>query len=575
MQLRQYQRDAVDAVFSWFETQAGNPLVVVPTGGGKSVIQSTFLREVFAIDPTARVLCVTHVRELIEQNHRALLRDWPGAPAGIYSAGLRRRDTRSQILFGGVQSIYNRIDEIGGFDLVIVDEAHLIPATGFGRYQQLFAGLRAHNEKLRVIGLTATPYRMDTGRLDRGDDDHQRVFDGVAYECDILQLISDGYLSPLRNIGGVAEIDTSKVHLRGGEYIESELQAAAMVGDLVEQAAEEIVQRAGSRRSWLVFACGIQHAERTAAALRARGVETAVVFGATAAGERDEIVSGFRSGRLKCIVNVGVLTTGFDAPMVDLVVLLRPTKSPGLYVQMVGRGLRIAPGKADCLILDFGGNIAQHGPINQIVLRERRAKKSDDDDVLEEIPELVMTPCMRCRVMLDIAVTVCPNCGLQQPEKKRSPNHETKPEEQLSILSPKQGPIQRWTVRRTDYSEHPGKGGKPSTLRAEYEVSYKKRVSEWVCFNHEVGSFPRKKAERWWSERGGKLPAPESVDLALCRISIGELPEVVEVVVNTTEEFPRVVAAKIDVAEAGWQADAEDAKIPGPTADIPLGDLPF
>lgn len=559
--LRDYQQAAVDATFDWLANRKGNPLVVVPTGGGKSVILSEIIIQAYRADPDVRIMVVTHVKELIEQNHAALLRMWPGAPAGVYSAGLRRRDERAQILFCGIQSVYDKTEAIGRFNVAIVDEAHLIPANGFGRYRTLFAALTKYNPNLRVVGLTATPFRTDSGRLDTGDE---RIFHGLAYVCEILPLIEAGYLSRITNIAGNAEIDTSQVAIRGGEYVESELQAAAMAGDNVAQAVEETIKRAAGRKSWLLFATGIEHAKAVAEELRKRGVETATIFGNTGHHERDAIVKGFRAGLVRCVVNVGVLTTGFDAPAVDLVVLLRPTYSPGLYVQMVGRGLRTAPGKKDCLILDFGGNVLRHGPINRVNIRQPKAKGDEN----QEEPATVKK-CPECGLVVDRDATEC-ECGY---EFARGPaEHDATPEETLPILEPKRAPIERWKVGRTFYDSH-CKPGKRPVLRVTHLCGFGQEVNEWVCIEHDAGSFPRKKAERWWVERGGPLPVPDTVDVALTILSVRPLPDVVEVVVLTTGEFPEVKGAKIDREDAGWRADAEDAG--KPSTDVPDDDLPF
>lgn len=328
IQLRPYQAEAVEALFAWFEEHTTNPLIVAPTGAGKSVILTAFVREVLRQYPSERILVVTHVRELIQQNHDAMLRVWPEAPVGIWSAGLKRRDKRAQVLFCGIQTVYAKAAAIEWADLILVDEAHLIPRDGMGMYRQFLNDLLAINSKVKVIGLTATPYRTDTGRLDRGPD---ALFGGIAYDCDIVSLIEQGYLSRITNRGTAAAIDTRGVHRRGGEFIPAELEAAALTGDLVPRAVDEIVARAGDRKSWLLFCCGVDHATQVRDELRRRGIESECIFGKTPKGERDAIIERFRAGKLRTITNMNVLTTGFDAPNIDLIALLRPTCSPGLY----------------------------------------------------------------------------------------------------------------------------------------------------------------------------------------------------------------------------------------------------
>lgn len=328
MQLRPYQQEAVDSIFAWFEKETGNPLVVLPTGAGKSLVLAAFIHAVLSSYPRERILVLTHVKELIAQNHAQLLRCWPGAPAGICSAGLRRREHDAPILFAGIQSVFRHAAKIGWVDLVLVDEAHLIPKEGFGMYRALLKDLLSMNSKLKVIGLTATPFRTGEGSLDAGAD---RMFHGIAYSANLVELIRDGYLSPVTTKATAAEVSTAGVHRQGGEFVAKELEDAALSGDLVERACREIIARGADRKAWLVFCCGVRHAKAVAAQIDAAGVTVACIFGDTDQGERDEAIAAFKAGRLRCIVNVNVLTTGFDAPHVDLIALLRPTCSPGLY----------------------------------------------------------------------------------------------------------------------------------------------------------------------------------------------------------------------------------------------------
>lgn len=539
--LRGYQQGAIDAIYAWFERESGNPLVVAPTGSGKSMIAAGFIHSVVSRWPTERIVVVTHVRELVAQDYDALLRAWPNAPAGICSAGLRRREWRAPILFAGIQTVYKHAAKVGWTDLVIIDEAHLLPKEGFGMYRTFLDALLSMNDKLKVIGLTATPFRTDSGRLDAGKD---RMFHGIAYDCDLVKLIDDGFLSPVKSRGTKAEIDVSGVHKRGGEFIAGELEAAAMADGLVEAAADEIVARGIDRKSWLVFCCGIEHARQVREALATRGIESACVFGDTHLDERDATVQRFRAGALRAVVNVGVFTTGFDAPNVDMIVLLRATESPGLYVQMVGRGLRRAPGKTDCLVLDFGGNVERHGPLDAI-----KTGGGEKDD--EEPGAPPVRKCPECLTFVLISLKVCPECGFEfeiLAAESGTPPHQAKPDEESALLSRDQPAIERWQVVTMKTREH-HKEGKPTSMRVDYDCGFRRWVSEWVCFEH--AGFARKKAEQWWRERGGKEPIPETVDQARVRIEFGELRKVLSVTVDQRGEYPRLISVKLEETEAG------------------------
>lgn len=551
MNLRPYQSEAIDALYRWFETHTGNPLVVLPTGAGKSVVLATFVRQVLEAFPNERILAITHVKELIEQNHAALLRLWPEAPAGIYSAGIGRRDADARILFGGIQSVHKKADKIGWADLILVDEAHLIPSDGFGMYRRFIDDLASINPKLKVIGLTATPFRTDSGRLDTGGG---RIFHGIAYDAGIADLIEQGYLSPVTCKATASTIDTTDVHRRGGDFVESELQAAALAGDNVPRAVAEMMQRGQGRKAMLVFCCGIAHARRVAEELQRHGVDCATIFGSTPKGEREDIIERFKARQLRAIVNVNVLTTGFDAPHVDLVAILRPTLSPGLYVQMVGRGLRLAEGKTNCLVLDFGGNVRRHGPIDDVVIREP-GQKGDGTPPAKECPS--------CAELVAAGVRECPECGYEFPPPE--PKHEDRPDENVHIVN--KPAIERWSGVRVRYSHHHNRERPLPVMRVEYEAGFQQRASEWVCFEHD--GFARRKAESWWRNHGGNEPVPSSVDEAIVRATdCKELLEPFEVVVDTRGKYPEVKGVR-------FREPGDEPDVPPANTEFDLSSLPF
>lgn len=551
--LRPYQREAIDGVFDWWEKGGGNPLVVIPTGGGKSLILAGLIHEILGVCATDRILVLTHVKELIEQNHAQLLRCWPSAPAGVYSAGIGKRQHDAQVCFAGIQSVHDKAGLIGRADLVFIDEAHLVPKEGMGMYRRFLEAQRSMNSYLKVVGLTATPFRTDSGLLHEGDD---RLFDGIAYTADLVRLVKEKWLSPIISKHPRAEINTVGVHTQAGEFVAKELEAAAMAGDLVEASCAEIVRRAGDRKSWLVFTCGIGHAEAVAAELRQHGVTVGTIFGDTDKAERAATIARFKRGELRCIVNVNVLTTGFDAPAVDVVAILRPTKSPGLFVQMCGRGLRLADGKADCLLLDFGGNLRRHGPLDQV-----KARKPG-----EATGEAPVKVCPICESDVATAARFCPDCGHEFPP--REIQHDEQPEQAAAPIAGLVDAIQRWQVQRVRYSYHKKVGKEHAVLRVEYECGFQQRASAWICFDHP--GFPRKKANAWWTKAGGRLPFPSSVADAEMRATEGhELPQPYEITVDVRGKYPTVLAAKWERLEAG-ETDEADAV----AADVD-GDLPF
>ena len=406
MQLRPYQQKAIDALFAYFDhNKTGNPCLVLPTGAGKSHVVAAFCKNVVQTWPDQKILMLTHVKELIEQNAEKMRQHWPNAPLGIYSAGLNRREV-SSITFGGIQSLRNKAQILGHIDLILVDECHLIGHDAEGGYRELIADLTVLNPHLRVIGLTATPFRLGHGYIHEGDN---VIFTHLIEPVLIEDLINDGYLAPLRSKPTSVKLLTDGVKKRGGDYIESELQKAVDTQPLNTGVVEEIIHYAYNRKSWLVFCAGIEHAQHITDELLQRDIKAACVTGKTPAGERARILQQFKSGDIQAVVNVSVLTTGFDAPNTDLIAMLRPTESPSLYMQMVGRGLRLKDHCTDCLVLDFAGNVSKHGPVTAVAAPDER--KTGEPRTKE---------CPDCEEILAKNALVCHCCGLEfaPPEPK-------------------------------------------------------------------------------------------------------------------------------------------------------------
>lgn len=532
--LRDYQEECVQAHFDFFDRHRApeeNPLFVVPTGGGKSLVIAEFIARSRRLWPQTRFLVLTHVRELIRQNHDEFV-SHIGRPlqqvAGIYSAGLARRDLHCPVLFAGIQSIWERADELGPFDLVLVDEAHLIPKRGQGRYRSYLAALRKINPRVRVLGYTATHYRLDGGYLHRGAD---RLFTHVAYDVRIELLVQRGFLAPLVARLPEKPVDVSGVKISStGDYAADELEAAMREDGCVEAACEETVRLAAQqgRTSWLIFASGKLHAADIVEELGRRGVAAVAVFGDTPKKDRDDVVQRFRAGQLRALVNVGVLTTGFNAPRIDLMAIMRPTQSASLYVQMMGRGMRTFAGKKDCLVLDYGGNVERHGPINAV-----RPRGAGPDGEVDKGPAPTKV-CPVCRTIVGLGTPICGTClyewpaAMMQVEHARVASHLCPLD--LEAGKPRVLPVTGWFFRLHE------KEGRPPSMRIDLMAGMK-CVQDWLCFEHE--GFPGRKAKRWWRLLGGLEPAPDKSSDAVARAP-AELRQPAAVEVVDDGEYLRV-----------------------------------
>lgn len=525
--LRPYQRDAIDSVLNYWQSGGGNPLVEMATGTGKSIVIAKLVRELMANYSDMRVLMLVHVKELVAQNFQAMLRVWPQAPIGINAAGLNRRDTHHPILFASIQSVFRNAKRLGPRDLVIVDEAHLVPRDGDGMYQKLLGELDAPHG-MRVVGFTATPYRMDSGRLDRGD---KRLFEKIVYSYDIASGIDDGFLSNLTSKATATSIDVSGVARRGGEFVPGALEIAVDKDWITRGAVDEIIKYGEQRRSWLVFCTGVKHAHHVRDEIRSRGISCEAVTGDTPSGDRDRILRDFKEGRIRCLTNAMVLTTGFDAPRVDLIAMLRPTLSTGLYVQIVGRGTRLADGKTDCLVLDFAGNVKRHGPVDAVSIREERkaAGKSEDSEVRAK-------ECPACKTLVALNARSCPSCGHEWPLREE-PKHEAVADASTSIVS--RGAPSWIEVDNVAYYRHE-KAGSPPSLRVEYVCGFIVH-REWICFEHT--GFARMKAEKWWREKSS-VPIPATVDGALQIVN--QLPHPSHIQIRPSGKYFEVVGKKFN-----------------------------
>jgi len=520
VELRPYQTDAVQAIYTYFATKQGNPLIVLPTGSGKSLTLAAFIKGAIEAYPTTRIIVLTHVKELIEQDAQAIIRYWPDAPIGIWSAGVGQK-TKEQITVAGIQSIHGLPAKFAGTDLVIIDEAHLVSKKADTMYGRFLAGLRKHNPALKLIGLTATSYRMDSGLLTEGDE---RIFTDVAYEAGVGDLIKQGYLCPLVAKNGATKADLSTVHTRGGEFVANELQAAMDKSDLIQGALDEVAKYAHDRQHILGFCAGVEHAAHCAEAARHRGWTADYVSGDMGATERDHKIESFKSGRLRFLFNAMLLTTGFDYPSIDCIVMLRPTKSTGLYVQIMGRGLRKDGKKENTLVLDFAGNVERHGPIDQIKVK-RKGQKG------ESVSVAPVKECPNCHELLATSIRICPACDHVFPQGAA---HGTEAADAVIVAALEKPRV--YTVDRVEYQKHE-KAGKAPSLKVTYWSGIS-TFDEWVPVADER-SFIKKHAVQWFWARG--CMCPDTVDGALEMVN--RIPAPDTITVKRDGKYWRVVSA--------------------------------
>lgn len=547
MIFRDYQEEAIDSPFQYFQAgNTGNPVIAMPTGTGKSPVIAGFIQRALQTYPNQRILKLTHVKELIEQNFSTLMKIWPTAPAGIYSAGVGRKDLGAPITYCGIQSVAKKPELFGHVDLALVDECHLVSPNANTSYQKFFNSLKEVNPYFKVIGLTATPFRLGQGLI---TDTDSGIFTDIC--CDMTgvaafnRFVAEGYLAPLIPKPTTTTIDLDGVRIHGGEFVGKDLQAATDKEEITWAALQETLELGHNRKHWLIFATGVEHCQHIVAMLDVMGIPAAAVHSKLTDAQRLEALTGFAQGKYRALVNNNVLTTGYDFPGIDLIVALRATNSPGLWVQMLGRGTRpvYAPGfdlqtvegrltammishKQNCMVLDFTRNTTRLGPINDPVMPKAKGKGGGVAPV---------RLCEQCSTYLHASIRVCPHCGYEFPiDVKFGFNAGT---DQVMVSDDLQ--IEVFKVDRVTYQKHI-KDGRPDAIKVSYFCGLR-MFNTYVCLEH--GGFAAKKGRDWWRKAWSPELSefiPETTETAL--ESINHLLEPKQIRVWVNKKYPEIMA---------------------------------
>jgi DNA repair protein RadD len=409
MQLRNYQVRALQQLYDWFaKNSKGNPVLNMPGGSGKSVVIASLAKDALQNWPETRVLMLVRSKELVQQNSAKLRQVWPNAPMGIVSASLNKKQYGEPITYASIDSVAKRAGLIGWIDLCLIDEAHMCSPSEEGNYRRLLFDLLAINPNMRVVGFSASPYRLGHGMINEGDT---AIFHEILEPVSIEELVYHGHLVPLRSKVTKHKLEAHGLHKRGGDYIQSEMEAAYNTIDHNTALVSETLRLAENCKHWLIFASGKDHARQLAEEFNAQGIAADWLATPVSNTDRERKLSDFESGKIRALVNVGILTTGYDFPALDCIVFARSTMSPGLYLQMAVRGMRPALNKQDCLVLDFAGVVRQHGPITAIQPPKQKGEGNG------EAPVKV---CDECGELVHISVMVCPACQTPFPPPQKA-----------------------------------------------------------------------------------------------------------------------------------------------------------
>lgn len=378
--LRDYQTEAVKAGIDFFRNgkKGKNEIIVMPTGSGKSLIIASIAEKL-----TGGTLVLQPSKEILEQNYRKMIEfGVPPHRLGIYSASLNRKEAR-KITFATIGSVIRKLDQFDHVKNVIIDECHLVNAKG-GQYAQLIEHFGG-----KTLGLTATPYRLHAFR-DMYDKPcvvakfltrtRPKVFDSLCHVTQVGKLYRDGFLCPVKYVKDSGYDQTAiGLNSTGMDFDDASLKRYNETMDLVGKVATHI--RENRANHTLVFCTFVSEADKLSKDLNALGISSAVISGKTPPKDREKLLEDFQAGRIKVITNVGVLTTGFDFPAIDCLILSRPTQSVALYYQMVGRGIRIHPSKKFVTVIDLCGNVDRFGSIEsfEVIKGDTRTPRLQSD----------------------------------------------------------------------------------------------------------------------------------------------------------------------------------------------------
>ena len=558
MKLRWYQQEAVDSIFNSFDKRLGNPLVQLPTGTGKSLIPPAFIYRALMQYPGLRFIVATHVKELVRQNYEEMLEYWQLAPAGIYSAGLDRRDIALPIIFGGIASMYRVAAQFGKIDVLFIDEAHLLSPDDETMYQTFIKVLRQANPNLVICGLSATGFRQGLGSLTNNG-----IFNHISYDlCTVdgfNRLLAEGYLAPLISKRPGVRMDTSGFHMSNGDYVKSEAEAEA--NRILLSALQEFCAYGQNRYCWMIFAAGTENSDRIADVLTSWGFPSASVHSKKKAKENDKAIEAFKDKELRCLVNYGKLTTGFNHKPIDHIGLFRATTSSSLHVQILGRGTRpvyargydldtvegrlasiAASQKQDCLVMDFAGNLARLGPINDPLKPKEKGQSSGDvpiricDSSVAEMLDAQGNKYFGCDAYNHASARVCCQCFLHFPPPKIKYEDSASTEEVMRGSQQHVANVKLFDVSQVFYSKHFKAQG--SSLKVQYKCGLR-TFDQYVPIEHATAS---KLARDWWRMRfpmqEGQEP-PKTVDEALTLVS--NLKSPARIRVDVAKKHPEII----------------------------------
>ncbi len=529
MELRPYQQEALNTVMQAMRTER-YLLVQAATGAGKTIFFSALIKLCME-QYSMRIGILAHREILVRQALEKLLKVWPEGKdrIGLACASVSGNvNLRSPVLIGSSQTLAARLGSMPPLDLIIIDECHRVPpANKKSQYQTFLKKMEEYYPKVRVLGVTATPYRLGHGYVygNQCRKGERNWWPKLHASIGISTLQEQGFLVPLRAFQAEdISSELSSVRRSNGEFAKGELSDVMVKEVHISSAVRAYEKYAEDRRHVVAFCVTIRHAERLQKAFADAGYPASVIHSEQSKEDRSHAMADFEAGESRVICNVGVLTEGWDCTAVDCILMCRPTMSPALYVQMVGRGLRPHPGKKDCLLLDLSGNCVRHGNVDDPDVKiGGEGKKKDEEEEKEERT----TVCPKCHCIVSLPAKECPECGYIFPgielvEKKASVN-----------MTEVNWGAQAVKIHSWNFHSHTSKRGNHmaqlSMLCAMDGASLPIMVNAFFDFEAQSGPWMQSRSRKDWWELAG-TPPPASVDEALTRMQELRIPDRITVI---------------------------------------------
>jgi len=528
---RWYQKEGIEAISKdlIYCLSSGSdeyPVGAFQTGTGKTIIMTGIVDDIVNKFPGLKIIVAAHDKRIIRQNYKAMVQEFGESFVGLYSAGLKSREVK-KVTVGSIQSMYNKTDLFEDFDVMIVDECHLVNPKRAGMYRTMI-----QNCDLAVAGLSGSPFRLGHGYIYEGKD---TIFKKLSYNLctpeNHARLVEDGFLAKMYTKATLTEFDTSDIKLKGRDYDEAQMSDAFDRDEITQACVEEIIKFGKNYKSWMVFAIDTKHANNIQEEFRKRGI-SAIAIHSKMDGSEDDALEDFMNGKYQVAISVNMLTTGFDHPRIDLIAHMRPTKSPVFHVQSNGRGGRPHPDKDHTLVLDFAGNFDELGPLDNVRVKTKREKKGGGEPIIKI--------CEECGCKHHPSVRICDACGFkfQFKHKLRLGGGD------FDIFSSKETTTKWVIVKSTTYNIKPKTYSVPSMLKVIYRTDCG-TISELIGVEHKRGSFPWKIARNWLKHRlPEQVEHPKKVEDILQDFQILKTPT--KMLVNFANKHPKILNSVFD-----------------------------